>query len=148
MPFNLQHVLVSERLAPDTHDTPQGIFFTVEAQGTFHVLYPGRLDRVAHATVRHRTRIDTPDTTPPRPPGGIDDPGGFDPHNPSGPPTPLHNGVSVVLEGIPLTLTIFSPDGKPFTKGEVTLADLKKFRDLRGTPIGHWRYKLTGTSKT
>jgi phospholipase C len=148
MAFNLQHILVSERLTPETHEAPEGTFFTVAAQGQFQVLYPGRMDRLVSATVRHRTRINLPVPEPPRPPHGIDDPGGHDlGHHPGGGPTPLHNGVVVTAERIPLTLTIFTPDGQPFTKGEVTLADLKKFRDLRGTPIGHWRYTLSGQSK-
>lgn len=146
MPFYLQHVFVSKRLMPETLEGPAGRYFTVDTQDEFQVLYPGRFDKLISATVRHRTRIDVPSTEPPTPPHGIDDPGG---HHPAagGGPTPLHNGVLVTSEGIPLTLTIFTPDGQPFTKGEVSLADLKKFRDLRGTPTGLWRYTLTGRSK-
>jgi hypothetical protein len=62
-------------------------------------------------------------------------------------PQPLHNGVQVTLEGIPLDFRIFDPNGQAFTRDEVTLADLKKFRDLRGTPTGRWTYTLSGQSR-
>ena len=48
---------------------------------------------------------------------------------------------------IPLQFRIFTPDGREFTATEVTLADLQKFRDLRGTPSGLWSYKVTGESE-
>ena len=50
-------------------------------------------------------------------------------------------------EGFPLDLRIFDPNGQLFTRDEVTLADLQKFRDLRGSPHGQWRYTLTGQSR-
>src|SRR6185295_4342875 len=64
-----------------------------------------------------------------------------------GGPRPLHNGVQVFTEGIPCDLTIFTPDGQPFTNAEVTLEDLQRYRDLRGTPQGQWKYSLSGRSR-
>lgn len=145
MPFTLQHILVSETLQPETQESAQGIYFTVAAQGTFQLLYPGRLQRMLEATVRHSMRVDTPDTTGADPPGGIDTPGHPPPPDPT--PQPLHNGVQVTSEGIPLDLRIYDPSGKLFTRDEVTLADLVKFRDLHGRPSGQWRYTLTGRSR-
>lgn len=147
MPFTLDHVLASEAFTPEQHDTPEGIFFTVSAEGTFDVLYPGRLFKQIVATVRHSMRIDTPDPTVPAPPGGIDTPGrpGFPTRPPH--PRPLHNGVRVTVEGIPSVFQIFDPSGALFTRDEITLGDLKQFRDLRGTPRGRWRYTLVGRSR-
>jgi phospholipase C len=145
MPFTLQHILVSELLYPETHETAQGISFSVSAQGSFQLLYPGRLQRDVQATVRHSMRIDTPNPTVPDPPGPIDGPG--HPPHPTPTPQPLHNGVQVTLEAIPLDLRIYDPNGQLFTRDEVTLSDLQKFRDLRGTPVGEWRFTLSGQSK-
>lgn len=148
MAFNLQHIVFSERLEPVTHEAAEGTHFTVSAQGRFLVLYPGRLNKRVIATVRHRTRIDQPSTAPPDLPGGIDQPGSHPTgHPPGGQPTPLHSGVNVVTESIPVTLVIFTPDGAQFAKDEVTLADLRKYRDLRGTPVGQWQFTLSGRSK-
>jgi len=145
MPFTLQHILVSGSLQPETHETNQGIYFTVAAQGSFQLLYPGRLQKAVEATVRHSMRIDTPDIDVPDPPGPIDGPGHPPHHQPT--PQPLHNGVQVTVEGIPLDFRIYDPSGQLFTRDEVTLADLEKFRDLRGTPTGQWRYTLSGRSR-
>jgi phospholipase C len=149
MPFTLEHVLVSQRLDVERLPTPQGFFFTVSAQGTFLVLHPGRLQRDARASVRHAMRVDIPDTSVPRPPGGIDDPthGGIGGHpQPPPGPRPRHNGVQVTVEGIPVDLQIRDPDGQLFTRDEVTLADLKRFRTARGASR-RWSFSLRGTSR-
>ena len=148
MPFTLRHTLVSEALYPETIASGSSVSFRVSAQGRFHVLYPGRLQPNINATVRHSMRIDTPDTQPPPLPGGIDSPGHPTfPHQP-GPPQPLHNGVQVMVEAIPLDVRLYEPNGQLFTRGEVTLADLKKYRDLRGSPLGDWSYSISGQSRT
>ncbi len=150
MPFTLEHVLVSQPLDLVKQDTAQGFFFTVAAQGKFLVLHPGRLQREATASVRHSMRIDTPSTQPPPPPHGIDDPtgGGLGGHPlPDPVPHPLHNGVQVTVEAIPLNLRILDPNGQVFTRNEVTLADLKKFRTVRGASRP-WSFTLSGTSRT
>lgn len=150
MAFTLEHVLVSQQLDLVMHDTAQGFFFTVAAQGKFLVLHPGRLQRDATASVRHSMRIDTPSTQPPAPPHGIDDPtgGGFgSPHGHDPVPHPLHNGVQVTVEAIPLELRIMDPNGQLFTRNEITLADLKKFRTVRGASRP-WSFTLIGTSRT
>jgi hypothetical protein len=59
--------------------------------------------------------------------------------------------LSIVSETIdkiiPLTLRVFTPDGREFTNTEITFADLIKHRDLRGSPSGPWSYSLTGESE-
>jgi hypothetical protein len=45
---------------------------------------------------------------------------------------------------IPLELSIFDPDGAEFISEEITLADMRKYRDPRGTPVGAWSYTLSG----
>ena len=43
-----------------------------------------------------------------------------------------------------LTLTIRTPDGKPFTRDHVTLDDIRRFRDLRGTSLLDWTFEASG----
>jgi hypothetical protein len=49
---------------------------------------------------------------------------------------------------MPLDVRIFDPDGDEFVSDEVTLEDLRKFRDLRGTPRGGWLCSVSGRSRT
>lgn len=46
-----------------------------------------------------------------------------------------------------LTTTIRTPDGTPFEAEEVTLADLQRYRNLRGVPRGPWTYSVVGESE-
>jgi phospholipase C len=43
-----------------------------------------------------------------------------------------------------LKVTYTTPDGQPFTGTTVTLADLAKYRDLRGVTQGEWGYEVKG----
>ncbi len=43
-----------------------------------------------------------------------------------------------------LALEIWTPDGQPFTADRVTLDDLRRYRDLRGTSLGNWTFRLRG----
>lgn len=148
MPFTLEHTLVSGFFPPEQHDTDLGTFFTVSVQGTFYVLHPGRLQKAIEASLRHKTRIDTPDTTVPPPPPPIDGvPTHPTPHPPPTGPDPLHNGVVVTTEGIPYDFHIYDPDGHEFSRDEITVADLHKFRDLRGK-ARPWTYSMRGQSRT
>jgi Phosphoesterase family len=49
-----------------------------------------------------------------------------------------------VTEKLHLTLEIRTPDGQLFTADHVTLDDLRRFRDLRGTSQGNWTFNLHG----
>jgi phospholipase C len=148
MPFNLTHTVVFRGLEPERHETPQGTFFTVAAEGSFQVLYPGRFERVVTAEVDYTRRVVVPDVEVPDPPTGIDDPpggpGGLGGQGPGGPPGDL-KPFTKVAEQIPLTLHVTTPDGTLFTADVVTLADVQRYRDLRGVPR-FWRFALTGRS--
>ena len=58
-----------------------------------------------------------------------------DPHAPHG------------LQTLPLTVKIKTPDGQLFTANQVTLNDLRKYRDLRGSSQGSWSYTVDGQSQ-
>src|SRR5262245_8039529 len=67
---------------------------------------------------------------------------------------PYYRGIYDVDSGkwkwdrdyLTLTLEIRTPDGQPFTADHVTLDDLHRFRDLRGTSHGVWTFHLHGKS--
>ncbi len=132
MSFELPHTFVSKSFTPSRKTVGESQFFKVNEQGTFPVLFPGRLTRRAAATFNHRFKVDAVgpesiDGEPPRP--GT---------------APLHGGVVTTTKIIPLTLRIFTPDKREFAATEITRADLAKFRDLRGGPSGPWSFTLTG----
>ncbi len=131
MAFELNHTFVSKKLKPIKNQDGEFATFRVSDDGPFMVLFPGRMNRRAAATFTHRVRVDDPNSG--------DNPG---PGN-----TPLHGGFMTTTKVIPLTLKIFTPDGQEFTATEITVADLRKYRDLRGSPSGPWSYKLTGQSQ-
>ena len=47
---------------------------------------------------------------------------------------------------LPLSIKLYSPDGLEFAARYVTLDDLNRFRDLRGTSQGSWRLEVFGDS--
>ena len=151
MPFILEHVLVSRQLQfQEGHGRagePSSVTsFHLSTRGTFQVLYPGSLRLILTASVRHSQRQSPPPSfDPPSLPPVID---GF-PTGPRTPPPPQvrlpHNGVYSEEEDIALQLRIFDPDGVPFTRTEVTIADIKKYRDPRGMARS-WSYTLEGQS--
>jgi hypothetical protein len=51
-------------------------------------------------------------------------------------------------EILPLKVEIRTPDGNLFTADHVSLADLSRFRDLRGVSHGTWSYSVHGESAT
>jgi phospholipase C len=137
MSFELRHTFVSKSFTPSRRTTGEQAFFTIDEKGEFPVLFPGRLNRRALATFRQRIRIDPVDPVGAKPIDGQPSPGS----------APLHGRFKMVDKSIPLTLRIFTPDARELTAAEITLADLKKFRDLRGGPSGPWSYRLTGESE-
>jgi phospholipase C len=140
MPFQLEHLLFTDTLEPTTEVNGNEVSFHVDHRGEFEILYPGKIQTYLDATVVHHFRLpEVPD--PPVPPLTID---GV-PRVPRLPTTHLpKGGLQTIVEGIPLDLRIFTPFGEPFTAAEVTLADLRRFRDLRGRPQGKWTYTITG----
>lgn len=137
MSFELEHTFVVKRVEPKARKSGTGAFFEVDASGQFPVLFPGRIFRGAAARFTHRKRVATPETV--GGPAGEPPPGGTE---------PLHGGFESESKIIPLTLQIFTPDGVEFTGSEVTIADLRRFRDARGAPSGPWSFRLTGRSET
>ena len=127
MAFELEHAVVSTSFPPTVHRVDGDGFGTVDVEGELQLLHPGRLDIGAIARFEHRTRIEPP-------PG----------------PTATHRLGSA--GGRFKTETDGDPGerhalyaGWPRVHGtEVGLADLRRVRDLRGLPIGPWRYKLSG----
>lgn len=125
MAFELTHTFVAREIKPQKRSEGEFDFFTVSLEGKFEVLFPGRLIRGASATFSHKIKVDPIE----------------------GEPVPLHGGTETVNKFIPLKLRIFTPDGVEFTGTEITRADLKKHRDLRGAPSGPWSFKLSGESE-
>ncbi len=123
MSFELQHTFVSERFTPILQTLGEATFFKVSEEGKFAVHYPGRIFRRATTTFRHTFRVDPIEGQP------------------KGKP------FETVTQTMPVKISIFTPDGREFTRPEISLADLRKFRDLRGVPFGEWSYKITGESQ-
>ncbi|MCB9646273.1 MAG: hypothetical protein H6730_06700 [Deltaproteobacteria bacterium] len=132
MPFQLTHTLVSKSLKLQRRQEGDQVRVVVRDEGTFDVLFAGALTRRASAHFYHRIRVDP---VGPEPVGG-------EPPRPG--TTPRHGGYETVRHTVPLTLELFTPDGKPFTADTVTVADLQKHRDLRGSPSGPWSYRIRG----
>jgi phospholipase C len=124
MSYTLHHPYADEALHPTV--SRQGGFATVRcsASGLFSARFPGRL--LTSATVQYhiRVRVRDPD----------EEPGGG------------HGGWGIQTKYLPVTFQIRTPDGEPFTADHVTLTDLSKFRDLRGTSQGSWSYTVSGQS--
>ena len=51
------------------------------------------------------------------------------------------------VQTLPLTVKIKTPDGQLFIADHVTLDDLRKYRDLRGSSQGSWSYTVDGQSR-
>lgn len=124
MSFDLHHVLVSRSIKPVKRMAGEESFFRVAAEGDFAVRYPGKITRRLAASFDYKIKVDEPI--------GEEIEGG-------GGSQPLHGGWQTAHKTIPLTLRIFDPDNVEFTADSITLADLRKHRDLRGTPRIPWR---------
>lgn len=122
MPFTLEQTLVDARLSFSENEGPEGTTFSLEKSGDLQIWRPGRLRRWAAARVRRRVeRVSDVDAQSARP--------------------------EFITTPIPVELKVFDPKGDEFTRDEVTLGDLAKFRDRRGVPVGRWRYALRGQSQ-
>ena len=133
MSFELRHTFLFKKFSPSSHTSGEEAFLKINERGEFPVLFPGRLIRRASATFIHRVQRNDP----------VPESGG----EPGGGATPLHGGSETIHKSIPFKLRLFSPDGREFTANEITLADLRKFRDPRGNPSGPWSYSMTGESE-
>ena len=131
MAFELEHTVVSTSFTPTVHKAGGDGYGTVNVEGEMQLLHPGRLDVRAIARFEHRTRVELP-------PGPTDEDTGSDSQG---------GRFKTETIAIPVRVTFYTPDGHEFTGSEVRLADLRRVRDLRGSPIGPWRYKLSGESE-
>src|SRR5699024_5018689 len=48
---------------------------------------------------------------------------------------------------LPLEVKVMAPDGQLFTADHITLADIRRYRDLRGVSQGTWTYSISGASE-
>jgi phospholipase C len=128
MSFQRKHTLFFKNFRAEKRTEGESVTFTVNLSGEFPVLFPGPVTRGAKATFTHRFRVSSA--------GDEEQPG----------KKPLHGGVHTESKKIPLTLRIFTPDGKEFTGTRITLAELKKFRDRRGASLP-WKYTVRGESE-
>lgn len=133
MPLELRQTYISESVRAQKREDDGRTYFRVDKSGRFLVLHPGPLVKKATASYKLIDRTG---------PSSRPDDGERQPTDPE-----TGTSASEISEvDIPLTLRLFTPDGIEFTAGAVTLADLRRTRDLRGTPLP-WRYKLTGESE-
>src|SRR5687767_3680387 len=98
--------------------------------GRFAVRFPGKLHIVQGATYTVRTFVED-----------VDQPGREPEREPRG-------RWVAQTRSLPLTVEIKTPDGQPFTADHVTLSDLGRFRDLRGTSEGSWSFSVSGESES
>lgn len=83
--------------------------------GKLHVTHPGRLAVEVVAQYRLSVRLDA---SSPR--------------------------WTTQLTNLPCHVEIRMPDGSPFAGDQVTMADIARFRDLRGATVGDWTYQISG----
>lgn len=95
---------------------------SVSASGSLPIRFPGRLIISTSATYQVRMRIDDPKI---------------------GTGKPFQTQTRTLL----LSAQIRTPDGILFTSDHITIDDLNKFRDLRGTSHGNWTFHVHGESK-
>jgi hypothetical protein len=94
------------------------------SSGDLPIRHPGALNIAASASYYIHMKVD-----------------GSDPTKPPRPTRPTTQHVA-----LPVTVTIYSPDGLVFSGGNVTRDDLNRFRDLRNVSHGTWRYEASGLS--
>ena len=138
MTFQLSHIIHSVRFKPEVRASQvngEEMVFSVQERGEFQVLFPGQL--ILAPSAKYWVRERAPTTEPEVPEGGLPRPGS----------APREGGFRNALKSIPTTLRIFTPDGQAFTALQVTLADLRRYQDLRGAPTGPWTYTLKGEKK-
>ncbi|MFT3698743.1 MAG: alkaline phosphatase family protein [Kofleriaceae bacterium] len=130
MAFLITHSVLDVKIVP-VATTAAKNQYKVNQSGKFDLLFPGELHYGAKATLQYTTK---------KPPDTGDDAGG------GRGTTPLHGGNTTTQDSIPLTMVLHDPSGAVWTKPTVTVEDMAKWRDLRGS-LGQWSYTVTGTSK-
>jgi phospholipase C len=106
---------------------PGVVRVSYSASGDLPIRHPGQLNVFVHVLYYTQTGGE-----PPSAPG----------HDPA-----IGQSSAVKVENeLPMSTSIFSPDGNLFTADQVTLADLERFRNLREVSQGTWRYETSGLS--
>ncbi len=121
MAYTVEHILINTIGKTSIRRSDDGVATAhFSSSGSMHIGFPGSLNikKLARYAVRNQVE---------------DDPRGRPSRRPR-------------WEGrtFPLTLEIRTPDGNLFTAQQVTLDDLRRFRDLRGVSAGVWTYKVSG----
>lgn len=98
------------------------------ASGKMAIRFPGKLLIYASANYNLQVRAEVSN---PRPDG-----------------QPTSPRWQTQTKTLPLKVVIKTPDGQVFTADHVTLNDLKRFRDLRGTTQGTWSYSIFGETES
>lgn len=128
MSYTIEHVITDQRPGLSVRKRDGNATVSLSLSGRLPLLTPGRLERNTYAKFSATTRTrELP----------ID-----------GEPHPLHGGwvTSTVNHEIPLTFELLTPDGTPHTRDEITLNDMARFRDLRGTTVGEWSWRVSGSN--
>lgn len=117
MAFQLSTTLVGAVFKPVKQIKDGRAVFSIELSGTLGVHFPGRIVSTIRATFQQSKVKKLP-----------------------------HGESTIIKEtkDIPVTLTIFTPDGAEFKKKDISLPDLRKFRTPRGLVQGTWSYQLKG----
>ena len=127
MSYTVVHEHVGQALDVEIARTKGFATVRCSASGSFDVKYPGQWRKFVRARFTVRMFVE------PVPTGG---------------PRLRQTGhLETVERTLAAKLTIFTPDGKPFTADRVTLADLQRFRDPRGIPHGLWSFSVEGESE-
>lgn len=119
MPFTAQHIIISNDLPFVRHQSDDDVYFDLSRDGSLKILHTGKLDRRIHASLLHQFRVERPEDT--------------------------RTDLTVLHEDIDFEFHLYDPDGNEFTGGEITLADLRKSRDMRGS-ARPWGYSIKARS--
>ena len=129
MPYALTHVLANQPLQLHLDDAGYGtVAVRCTNSGRLRVRYAGVL--TLHAIATYTVRVWVEEVGP----------------NSTIPDGTIKGRWRSQIRTLPLTMTVRTPDGLPFTRNEVTLADLARFRNLRGVTQGDWSFSVSGQS--
>lgn len=129
MTYTLVHEHAAENLPVVVTRVRNVATVRCSARGSFDVKFPGQLRRFARATFDVSQFVDAVEPVGPRPADA------------------RQGRFETATRTLLLKMTVFSPDGLPFTGEQITLADLRRFRDARGLTHGRWSYTVEGQSE-
>ena len=117
MTYVATHVFVDHRSLVDVSVADGSATVRFSSSGSFSLHYPGRF--VVYARAEYTLMVQ--DVVPGGPHGSM----------------PGNRWRSEIIV-LPLVVEVRTPDGLPFTADHVTMADIGRFRDLRGSTQGTW----------